>query len=96
MNRRVVDFMNRTRNMSLEDKNKEAAKYHCTACGKPFNVWDVQAGLEMEFYMGFGSTYDESHIKAMFCIECFDKIIDALKAKAKEDPIVEWRDVDED
>ena len=91
MDKATKDFMMRTlfNGMSMEDTDKEAGKaFHCTLCGKPFDFWDVQEGLGFKYWMGFGSKYDGEHIKMSLCIQCFDRLIDALAPKCVESPFI--------
>ena len=96
MKRSVVEFFKKTRFMSSEDTAKEAAKFHCTVCGAPFDEWDVQESLDLDYWMGYGSRYNGGHFQVSFCINCFDKFLDGLREKGKESPVVRIEDLDDE
>ena len=51
----------------------------CSACGKQFDIWDKQEDFSFDKHIGYGSKYDEKHIKFQLCCDCFDKIFDKVK-----------------
>lgn len=65
----------------------------CSMCGKTFDIWDEQEGFGLNYYPGYGSKYDLTHIKAQFCCQCFDNLIDYIADHSKTSP-VEGDDVD--
>lgn len=64
-------------------------KHICNMCGKDFDDWDEQESFHMDYHVGYGSKYDGSVIKADFCCDCFDRIMDVLVEKCKYSPIQE-------
>lgn len=48
----------------------------CNLCGKEFNCWDEQEGLNIHTRLGYGSKYDGSLVNLDICIDCFDTIIE--------------------
>lgn len=59
--------------------------YICNMCGKKFDEFDVNNGCALWVHPKFGSKYDMSRVKADFCIDCMDKLIDMCKIS----PVVE-------
>lgn len=99
MTKETKEFIENTlySDMSFSQVTEEAAKrFHCTLCGKPFDFWDVQESLGMEYSMGFGSKYDGRHIKIRFCIKCFDSLIEKIASASKESPFLDSPYYDED
>jgi len=60
----------------------------CTMCGKPLDDFDNQENFGFEYQIGYGSRHDGEHVKAQFCCECWDNILDLLIDKCKTNPIV--------
>ncbi len=96
MKRSVIEFMKKTRFMTSEDTEKEAAKFHCTICGEPFSSWDVEDALDFERWIGPGSRYAGRHVRISFCQSCFDNLLDELRPQCKEDPVVWIEDLDDE
>lgn len=48
----------------------------CNVCGNVFDEYDEQENFGFEYYVGYGSRYDLTHLKAHICIDCFDKLMD--------------------
>ena len=89
MEKEVFDYFMDTAGMDPEDMNREAGKrVRCTLCGKPFDMWDMQENYRLDYYCGFGSSYDGDHLRMRFCIKCFDSLMDDLIPKCKGDPYV--------
>lgn len=64
---------------AYQKKEELAAKTKCTMCGKQFSIFDVQDGWLFDDHRGYGSKYDEIHIKFNLCADCLDKIIDYVR-----------------
>lgn len=62
------------------------AKQVCNVCGKAFDELDEQENFGFEYYVGYGSKYDLSHLKVHICIDCFDKLMDSFIPKCKISP----------
>lgn len=89
MEKEVFDYFMDTAGMDPEDMDREAGRrVRCTLCGKPFDMWDMQENYRLDYYCGFGSSYDGEHLRMRFCIKCFDSLMDNLIPKCKEDPYV--------
>lgn len=63
---------------TLEQLKQDAAKHKCTMCGKEFDIFDEQQGIEMDHRCGYGSHHDMSRIQLKLCNECFDKVMDKI------------------
>lgn len=61
-------------------------KHVCNLCGKQFDALDERENFGFEYHVGYGSKYDLSHMKAHFCIGCFDRLMDALIPMCKISP----------
>lgn len=79
----IKGFIEKTKDLNPEEKNQVAARFYCTKCGKPFTYMDAMQDANIEYCMGFGSRYDESHVKMSFCTECFDALLDQLAEKSE-------------
>lgn len=89
MEKEIFDYFMDTAGMDPEDMDREAGRrVRCTLCGKPFDMWDMQENYRLDYYCGFGSSYDGEHLRMRFCIKCFDSLMDNLIPKCKEDPYV--------
>ena len=75
---------------SFDETEKEAQKYKCSSCGKTFDIWDFQEDFSFDKYIGYGSKYDEHHIKFYLCCNCFDKIFDVISSMIKDIEIKEY------
>lgn len=64
-----------------QDYTKKASKDApvCNMCGAKLDFFDEQENYGFDYYVGYGSKHDMEHIKARFCCNCFDKIIDSCK-----------------
>ena len=71
----------------LEDVAKNTK---CSACGKTFDIYDVQEDFTFDKYIGYGSNHDCEHIKFKLCCDCFDKIFDVIKPIIKNIEIEEY------
>ena len=60
----------------------------CNVCGKRLDKLDLQEKFGFDYHVGYGSKYDLMHLKASFCCDCFDKLIDEIKEKAIINPVV--------
>lgn len=56
---------------------------YCNLCGKAFDELDEQEHFGFDYHVGYGSRHDCEHIKAHFCYECFDKLLDQLAPQLK-------------
>ena len=65
-----------------------ADRERCNLCGKPLDEWDVNENFGFEYYVGYGSKYDLDHVKARFCCDCFDKLLDELIDRCKINPVI--------
>lgn len=63
----------------------------CSMCGKDFSPVDYQENFCFDRVIGYGSKYDEMHIKFNLCCDCFDKTIDLLKPYFKDAIIEDWQ-----
>lgn len=55
----------------------------CNRCGKAFDHLDDQEKFGFDYYVGYGSKHDCEHIRANFCCNCFDELIEQLKPQLK-------------
>lgn len=62
----------------------------CSACGKTFDIYDVQEEFTFDKYIGYGSKYDCEHIKFKLCCDCFDKIFDVIKPMIRDIEIEDY------
>ena len=60
-------------------------KYVCNMCGKVFDAWDVNEGVSIHKYCGYGSRYDGQRIGIDLCGQCVDNLIEACMIS----PVVE-------
>ena len=67
----------------------EAGTCRCNICGKTFDEWDAQENFGFNYWVGYGSKYDGDHIRARFCCDCFDKLIDVMREKCVICPVAE-------
>lgn len=51
----------------------------CSMCCGDFSLVDYQENFCFDRVIGYGSKYDEMHIKFNLCYDCFDKAIDIIK-----------------
>lgn len=63
----------------------------CNMCGKDFSPVDYQEDFCFDRVIGYGSKYDEMHIKFNLCCDCFDKTIDIITPYFKEDILYEFK-----
>lgn len=85
---------------TLEQLKQDAAKHKCTMCGKEFDIFDEQQGIEMDHWCGYGSHHDMSHIQFRLCNECFDKVMDKIIPLCKNQVVFDdcfaWVDTSRD
>lgn len=62
---------------------------YCSACGKIFDLCDIQENFCFDRVIGYGPKYDEMQIRFNLCCDCFDKIIDIIKPIIKNIEIIE-------
>ena len=76
---------------SMEECEQLASSYHCTMCGKPFTVPDVDRMMHkrMHFYCDKPSKYADNEILFLFCPACFDRFLDTVIPMCSEDPVIE-------
>lgn len=76
----------------------------CNRCGKPMDQYDKNEQFGFDYYVAYGSRYDLTHVKASFCCDCFDVMIERAVCEFKISPVVgeytlgeceEWEGVDE-
>lgn len=60
----------------------------CNMCGRPLTKWDIQENFGFDYHIGYGSRHDMEIIKARFCCDCFDDLLDMLIYKCKINPVV--------
>lgn len=72
--------------MNLPNKNIK-----CSMCGKDFSLDDYQENFCFDRIIGYGSKYDETHIKFNLCCNCFDKTIDIIKPLFKDTIMEDWQ-----
>lgn len=60
----------------------------CNRCGKPLDELDYQENFGFEHYIGYGSKHDLEHVKARFCCDCFDEMLDQAVRDFKISPII--------
>ena len=82
--------LQRQRERACRRKEELAATTECTMCGKQFSVSDVQDGWLFDDYRGYGSKYDETHIKFSLCADCMDKVIDHVKENSIKPVLMEY------
>ena len=46
-------------------------------------MWDDEENFCFDHYFGYGSKHDMEHIKANFCCDCFDEILDQIVPQLK-------------
>lgn len=57
----------------------------CNICNKEFELYDIQSGLNITKYLGYGSIYDGCRLKLNICCDCLDNIIKSCKKSPVED-----------
>lgn len=62
------------------------AEHVCNVCGKRFDEFDEQENFGFDYYVGWGSKYDLTHLQAHICIDCFDKLMDQFIPACKISP----------
>lgn len=60
----------------------------CNMCGKALDELDLKENFGFDYFVGYGSRHDEEHVRARFCCECFDTILDTLTSECVISPIV--------
>lgn len=55
----------------------------CSVCGKELDFWDEEQRFLIDHHVGYGSIYDEDHIKEQLCCDCLDKLIGFLHSERK-------------
>ena len=68
--------------------NQGESIHTCNMFGKQLDEWDIQEKFGFDYYIGYGSRHDLEHVKARFCCDCFDRILDRLVEECKTSPIV--------
>lgn len=80
----------------MSDKNAwnvDDEQCKCTMCGKTLDELDVQEHFGFDYYIGYGSRYDLEHVKAQFCCNCFDNLLEELESRCKTSPFVGGYDI---
>lgn len=70
----------------MDNKNTK-----CSMCGKEFSLVDYQEDFCFDRVIGYGSKYDEMHIKFNLCCDCFDKSMDMIMPYFKEEILYELK-----
>lgn len=60
----------------------------CNRCGRLMDNFDVQNDFGFEYFVGYGSKHDMEHVRARFCCECFDEMLDKAIHTFKISPVV--------
>lgn len=66
--------------------NDPKERRHCTVCGKEFDEWATQENFGMDHYCNYGSKHDEEHIKIDMCCSCFEKLMDFVIPRCRQNP----------
>lgn len=76
----------RSRHSREKDTVKDALR--CNMCGRILTEYDIQENFGFDYHVGYGSRHDLEIIKARFCCDCFDDLLDSLIQKCKINPVV--------
>lgn len=57
----------------------------CNICNKEFELYDIQNGLNITKYLGYGSVHDGCRLNLNICCDCLDNIINSCKKSPVED-----------
>lgn len=76
------------RSETWEEIEERAKRTKCTRCGRQFDFFDAQEAYGFDYYIGYGSAHDGSHVKADLCCDCFDELLDSLIKESKTTPVL--------
>ena len=81
------EFSGKRRQHQTGDKPRKDVA-HCNMCGKALTEYDAQENFGFDYHIGYGSRHDMEIVKARFCCDCFDDLLDSLIHKCKINPVV--------
>lgn len=55
----------------------------CNICGREFDIWDAQEGFHIgnssDDVIGYGSRHDGERCECDLCVDCFDRLMEAIE-----------------